>query len=66
MTKIQLQTVSDTIQGYLNIQNKKDDEMKKKNLEAKKVVISKKTKKKQIMEDHVEDQYDDFDEKYYA
>lgn len=65
VTKIQLRTVLETVQGYLTTLEKKEEEQKKKENEAKEQVKAKKQNKKKLMEDVVEDEYDDFADKYF-
>lgn len=66
VSRLQLETIHNTIQNFINAHNKKDEELKKKELEQKEKIASKKTKKKPKYEDHVDDEYDDFDEKFHA
>uniref|UniRef100_A0A915EB06 Eukaryotic translation initiation factor 3 30 kDa subunit n=1 Tax=Ditylenchus dipsaci TaxID=166011 RepID=A0A915EB06_9BILA len=63
MTKLQLQTVRDTISKYISAIEKKEEEQKKQQ-SVKQQVKTKKVVKKELYEDTVEDEYDDYLEKY--
>uniref|UniRef100_A0AC34R0L5 Eukaryotic translation initiation factor 3 30 kDa subunit n=1 Tax=Panagrolaimus sp. JU765 TaxID=591449 RepID=A0AC34R0L5_9BILA len=66
MTKLQLEEVQTIVQEYINVINKKEQEVKK-NEDAKKMEKEKKKKKKQLAEeDMVVDDYVDYEDQYYA
>ena len=59
MNKLQLQTIRETVQGYLNVIEKREEEEKKHKQEIKEKTQAKKKTKKMLYEDTVEDDYDD-------
>lgn len=59
MNKLQLQTIRDTVQGFLNVIEKREEEQKKQKQDNQEKVKAKKKNKKMLYEDTVEDDYDD-------
>ncbi|KAF7625998.1 hypothetical protein Mgra_00009823 [Meloidogyne graminicola] len=67
MTKLQLEIIRNTVQYEKNIDVhlKREEEEQKKKLEPQKLKTVKKAKNKQMHEDLLEDEYDDYDEKFH-
>ncbi|KAL7077392.1 hypothetical protein ACQ4LE_003011 [Meloidogyne hapla] len=65
MTKLQLEIVRSTVQKNIDAHVKREQEQQKKKEEQQKQKVVKKVKSKQVREDLLEDEYDDYDEKFH-
>lgn len=65
VNKVQLVAVREPLQHFINVIDNRENEEKKKKEEEKKQKEKKKKEQKKLDEDVLEDEYDDYDEKYY-